>query len=461
MKTLKHKILVPHFFIIIMIPICICLILNIAIKGYSSKASKQELMEVADSVDKIFTAVGFNPLRNEILDEIPELTDFDIIRASLQASQFYNNTEFFLYSEDGTVLISQGEKESMLNDVVIQSAIMLLSDAPEDKIETFKYGLNDFHVLYKKMSQSSSIMIYVSSGHYTDSFVSIVNIALGIISLIFTSFALYCSSKVANSLSTPIVDLSKKVKLLHSGDQVDIDNEADCLEIVNLKHSINSMSTRLDEYDKAQKSFLLNASHEIRTPLMSIGGYAEGISNGIFDNPQEMADVILEESKRLNVLVDKLLTLSRIENNVLSIEKINLSDVIKDYVLKMKGYALNHNVDLVLNIANNELVILADDSMLAQAVINIISNCTRYAKTSVTIDVYKDRKMAVLRIRDDGNGIAHEDLPHIFERFFKGKGGNLGLGLSISKTAVEYMNGTIEAYNNSGAVFEIRFDLIK
>ncbi|MFI3226113.1 MAG: HAMP domain-containing sensor histidine kinase [Clostridia bacterium] len=461
MKTLKHKILVPHFFIIIMIPICICLILNIAIKGYSSKASKQELMEVADSVDKIFTAVGFNPLRNEILDEIPELTDFDIIRASLQASQFYNNTEFFLYSEDGTVLISQGEKESMLNDVVIQSAIMLLSDAPEDKIETFKYGLNDFHVLYKKMSQSSSIMIYVSSGHYTDSFVSIVNIALGIISLIFTSFALYCSSKVANSLSTPIVDLSKKVKLLHSGDQVDIDNEADCLEIVNLKHSINSMSTRLDEYDKAQKSFLLNASHELRTPLMSIGGYAEGISNGIFDNPQEMADVILEESKRLNVLVDKLLTLSRIENNVLSIEKINLSDVIKDYVLKMKGYALNHNVDLVLNIANNELVILADDSMLAQAVINIISNCTRYAKTSVTIDVYKDRKMAVLRIRDDGNGIAHEDLPHIFERFFKGKGGNLGLGLSISKTAVEYMNGTIEAYNNSGAVFEIRFDLIK
>lgn len=445
-----------------MIPICICLILNIAIKLYSSQGAKSELIEIADNVNKIFTALEFDPVHPKTSNEVNTLSEFDIIRASMQASQFYNNTEFFLYSPaDGSVVISDVQDQPMLTENVIKSAIYVLDNAKADEIMTFSIGFNSFHVLYKEFNNSTARMIYVSSGHYTDSFASVVNIALVIISIVFTTLALICSSRVAKSLSIPIANLSKNVKTFKSGDIVEIDEVSDWTEIVDLKNSINSMSKRLLEYDNAQKSFLLNASHELRTPLMSIGGYAEGIANGIFDEPQEMAGVILEESRRLNILVDKLLTLSRMENSVMSIEQINLSDVIKDYVQKMHGYALKENINLNLYISNDELLILADDSMLAQAVINIISNCTRYAKTEVNINLFKERSQAVLRIKDDGTGISTNDLPHIFERFYRGKGGNLGLGLSISKTAIDCMNGTIKAYNHNGAVFEIRFNLQK
>lgn len=460
MKTLKSHILKSHFAIIIMIPLSICLVLNISIKIYSSNNSKLELIEVAENVNKLFSTIGFSS-RNHIDKENKEraMSDFELIRASLQASHFYNNTEFFIYNEDDTVIVSPYEDNSFLDDGIIRSAIYLLEISPENEITTFTLGLNNYHLLYKKMTTSSSYLVYISSGHYTDDFATIVNIILIIICTFFTTIALFLSNKTAEKIAKPIKELSNDVETFTSGMSININEELDCLEIINLKHSINLLSKRLYDYDIAQKSFLLNASHELRTPLMSIGGYAEGIANGIFENSKEMAGVILEESKRLDILVDKLLTLSRIENNVLNIEKINLSDIIKDYVLKMQGYAINNNININLEIQNDNFFILADDSLLAQAIINIISNCTRYAKTKIDINLFKKSNSVVILIKDDGKGFDNEQIPHIFKRFYKGEDGNLGLGLSISKTAIEYMSGSIIAYNDNGAVFEIKLDL--
>lgn len=87
---------------------------------------------------------------------------------------------------------------------------------------------------------------------------------------------------------------------------------------------------------------------------------------------------------------------------------------------------------------------------------NIISNCMRYAKTKIDVSLFLREANAVIRIQEDGPGIREEDLPHLFERFYKGKGGNFGLGLAISKSAVQSAGGEINAYNGeTGAVFEI------
>ena len=195
------------------------------------------------------------------------------------------------------------------------------------------------------------------------------------------------------------------------------------------------MSKRLTDLDKAQKLFLQNASHEIRTPLMSIQGYAEGISKGIFSDTTKSADIICEESKRLNQLVDELLTLSRIENNTDESEfyVLNLSDVMKEVVQKIEGYALREQKKINVMLPPDVIMIKANDALLSQAMINIISN---------------------------GDGIPVQDLPHIFDRFYKGKNGNFGLGLAIVKSAILSLKGSIRAYNENGAVFEIKFQVI-
>jgi len=236
----------------------------------------------------------------------------------------------------------------------------------------------------------------------------------------------------------------------------------DITELSMLHQSINDMSSRLEAYDKAQKAFLQNASHELRTPLMSIQGYAEGITNGVLHDTNSAAKIITSESKRLSTLVDELLTLSRIDNQAYckQLEKLNLCDMLKEYVQRIEGFAIKDKKQLVVNLPDNSLYVLADDSLLSQAVINVASNCIKFSKSVVNISLLESNQHAIIRISDDGNGISDHDLPHIFERFYKGKGGNLGLGLAIAKSAIEFIGGSITAYSaDTGAVFEIQMNL--
>lgn len=102
------------------------------------------------------------------------------------------------------------------------------------------------------------------------------------------------------------------------------------------------------------------------------------------------------------------------------------------------------------------VAVTADEDLLSCAVTNIVSNCLRYARTKIDVSLFLREANTVIRIEDDGPGISEDDLPHLFERFYKGKGGNFGLGLAIAKSAVQSLGGEIRAYNGkAGAIFEI------
>ena len=234
----------------------------------------------------------------------------------------------------------------------------------------------------------------------------------------------------------------------------------DTLEFKQLYDNISIMVGRLETYDKNQKTFLQNASHELRTPLMSIQGYAEGIESGIFPDTKEAAQIIKRESIRLNELVSELLTLSRYESGTYKPqwEEVNLCHLLKDYTQRLMGLAAKSEKQLELLLPEYDVMIQTDDVILSQAVINIVSNCIRYARQKVTISLEKKGGIVSLIISDDGDGIPQNDIPFIFDRFYKGKNGNFGLGLAIAKSAAELLNGRIKAYNQEqGAVFEISF----
>jgi signal transduction histidine kinase len=218
------------------------------------------------------------------------------------------------------------------------------------------------------------------------------------------------------------------------------------------------MSEKLETYDKAQKNFLQNASHEFRTPLMSIQSYAEGIKYNVADS-NEAADIIINESKRLTQLVEDLLYLSRLD----SIEEnycfdiLDCNELLRSCAERMNMIACKNNIRIDISVSEENINIIADEEKLSRAICNVLSNCIRYARSSIEIrSRVIDDKIVRITISDDGPGFESKELPNIFERFYKGSKGDFGLGLAISKNVIEKHNGMITAKNSEhGAEFNI------
>jgi len=232
-------------------------------------------------------------------------------------------------------------------------------------------------------------------------------------------------------------------------------------EFNELSKSMNNMSNMLQAYENNQKQFFQNVSHELRTPLMSIQGYTEGIIEDIFTK-EEAAQVILSEGKKMADLVSGLLYISRIDSGLETPETISVIDVknlLYDCYERVKPIAKKSQKQIVIDIPKEEITIETDEEKLERAIINIMSNAIRHAKHDVKIKCYVLGSDLKITIQDDGDGITPDDLPYIFDRFYKGANGNSGLGLAISNDIIKNLNGSILAENLPnpylGAIFTI------
>ena len=474
MKTIKRKISTPFLMIIFVIPFMIMVLFNLAMYAYVDRSSKEELRNAGSSIEIL--------VRQQLVDSALDKTDAEsnsdtgknltALREGLKVSKMSllhhvknMNVEFLLISSEGEVLFPSSFEDSFLSDQIIREAEAEFARAEEGEIIQYRVGRTKYYATYQMLTsrQNATRLAFISSGSQVKGFVRFINmILLSIIALavvIGSSIAL----AVSRSLSLPISRLTAHAKKIGAGEFITLPEDRSSIEINELTNSMNEMSEQLKNYDVAQKSFLQNASHELRTPLMSIQGYAEGIVNGVFTDTKKTAEIICDESRRLNSLVEQLLTLSRIENKNYRSDMVccNLSDHIKEYLLRINGYALREKKNIELKIPEDAIMVRIDDVLLLQAVNNIISNCIRYSKSAVTVSLFSENNIVVIKIHDDGQGISPEELSHIFERFFKGKKGEFGLGLAIAKSAVEFMDGRVTAYNENGAVFEIRLPLYR
>ena len=212
----------------------------------------------------------------------------------------------------------------------------------------------------------------------------------------------------------------------------------------------------IEKEAERQQTFFQNASHELKTPLMAIQGYAEGIQAGVMDTGGA-ADVILEESDRMTELVEELLDISKIDmgRQLLAFSEMDIRELLYDSVRAVEPAAAG-GIAIVPDFPEEPVMVSCDDTRLRRAVINILSNGVRYARSELRLTCRADRRQVTIRIQDDGDGIAEEDLPHIFDRFYMGKSGKSGIGLALTKEIVHLHKGTIRAYNgDTGAVFEI------
>ena len=212
----------------------------------------------------------------------------------------------------------------------------------------------------------------------------------------------------------------------------------------------------IEKETERQQTFFQNASHELKTPLMAIQGYAEGIQAGVMD-AGGAADVILEESDRMTELVEELLDISKIDmgRQQLALSEMDVRELLYDSIRAVEPTAAS-GITIVPDFPKEPVMLSCDDTRLRRAVSNILSNGVRYARSELHLTCRTDKRHVTIRIQDDGDGIAEEDLPHIFDRFYMGRSGKSGIGLALTKEIVHLHKGTIRAYNgDTGAVFEI------
>ena len=238
-------------------------------------------------------------------------------------------------------------------------------------------------------------------------------------------------------------DLAARVPV-HPGDGDDL---------ADLAQSINAMAASLDRSRGLERKFLLSVSHDLRTPLTSIRGYAEALSEGRAPDPAHAASVIRAESRRLERLVADLLELARLGARQFSLDlhRTDVAEVVRHTAEGFLPAAEAAGVTLAIDVPEaGELAAAADPDRLAQVVANLVENALKFARSDIAVGAAPHDTGARVWVDDDGPGIGHDDLPHVFEPFYQSSRApsrqvGTGLGLAIVRELVGAMGGSVRA----------------
>ncbi|HHV64880.1 MAG TPA: hypothetical protein GXX46_07400 [Peptococcaceae bacterium] len=243
-------------------------------------------------------------------------------------------------------------------------------------------------------------------------------------------------------------------------------------EIQELALATEKLAHTLDEQDKLRKRLTSDIAHELRTPLATLQSQLEAMIDGIWEATPERLSYCNDELIRLTGLINDLNELSVLESAQIEFNstQVDFSKLVEEICENSAIIFREKNIDFTSEIAPG-LTLKGDRNRLRQVVLNIISNAYKYTPEEgrVTVSLQREENWALLEIKDSGQGIAAADLPHIFERFYRGdlsrsrESGGAGIGLTIAKALVEAHQGTVEVESELGlgTKVAIKLPLIK
>lgn len=241
-------------------------------------------------------------------------------------------------------------------------------------------------------------------------------------------------------------------------------------ELSELSRTLNRMLSSLEESFQRERRFTSDASHELRTPVAVILAYTEGLlaDSALPAEDREKAETILRECRRMQRMIAQMLTLTRAQEGryPVEMERICLNDVMEGVSLAAAEQAERQGVSLRFA-AEEKIMFTADQSLVTQLLLNLIENAVKYGRPGGTVICRASREgeWARLSVADDGVGISEENLPHIFERFFRADTARdrtgTGLGLSIVQWIVNLHGGEIHVKSRlgEGTEFTVRLPL--
>ncbi len=308
-------------------------------------------------------------------------------------------------------------------------------------------------------------------GPLEETFLASVHQSLIWVGIGIMAAGLAASYALARSITVPICKLSHAAEQLEQGYlgktvPVETNDEVGHLAVI-----FNRMSQTMETNTKLRRQLLVNIAHELRTPLAIIQGHLEGMIDGVIEPSKEQLSSLHEEAVRLNRLIKDLRDLSLAEVRQLAMEKLptDMNQLITRTVVMLKPLADEKQIQVGCTLAESLPAVVADADRMSQVFYNILVNAIRYSPDGGRVEVATallerpGKNWLSVAIADHGQGIPPEDLPHVFDHFYRGdksrdrKSGGSGIGLAIVKQLVESHGGevSVESIEGAGSVFQV------
>lgn len=397
-----------------------------------------------------------------------------------------SNDFYVMMEANGQVLLFMPESDSILPVYQYKDQLpklkKMLSESKSNGPVSFEIssGVDKYSTLayarYLRKTEDNEVYLYIFSPLYpVSSTVDILKNQLFYVTLITLIGAFSLAIYFANRISKPIKDLTTTAKEMGRGnyDVKFVGNSYS--EINNLAAALNTAAYELGNADARQKDLIANVSHDLKTPLTMIRSYAEMIRDLSGDNPEKRnthLQVIIDESERMGHLVSDMATISAMQTKKIVLEKtaFDLSAVSASILASYDIYQEQDGYDFVFN-APKDCIVFADKDRIAQVISNLTNNAVKYCGEDkyIALTIRKVGRKYRLEVSDHGPGIKPEELPHVWERYYKTstnyvrETSGTGLGLSIVKEILMLHNANygVESKVGKGSTFWFELEMFK
>ena len=309
-----------------------------------------------------------------------------------------------------------------------------------------------------------AVLLHVSVNRLSADYSDILRYS-GIGALVAMVFGVALSYAIARRQSGPVKEIQQVVADFAAGNLASRAQIHGHDDMAQLAQSINTMAEDLSKLEESRRSFVANVSHELRSPLTCIQGYCQGMLDGTIleSEHDKYLEIVLSESKRLTNLVNTLLDLSKYESGQrpLNLTVFDVNSLMLTVLFKFEQRIEGKGIDVDIGFKEQQCFVKADADQITQVATNLVDNAVKFTPEGgqLSIQSYTSGNLAYITVKDNGIGISAEDLPFIFDRFYKAdkahtSGMGTGLGLSIVKKILEQHGQDITcASNTSGTSF--------
>lgn len=421
--------------------------MNIFFTMYLRDSQKSEDIAIADYA-------------TELLHEDGVLDDTDLM--SIEHYAFTMSAEVIIEDTDGKVIMSTREPVVPPDGVTDRADYM---DADKFEYKEYPYGNEGEAEGTIVIGRPKSIFSASPDRNFLIT-INLIYLAAAGISLVI---GLLLRARVSGMFLTPIYSIQENAKYIEEGNFRGVmDVETNTIELDALSRSINNMALRLEQQERLRKRLTSDIAHELRTPLSTVNSHLEAFIDGVWEPTPERLSVLQDEIRRLTNLIKDLGDLSYMESGEISLamKEVRLSNLIANVVENFEPLFVSDGKTITSEIEEG-IITKGDSDRLNQVFINIVANSLKYTNQGghVTVSMKLEGETALVCVADDGIGISADDIPFVFERFYRSdrsrsrETGGKGIGLTISKALVEAHGGRIWIESRDGEGTKVNISL--
>lgn len=479
-KSVFARYMVAFTVIILLSFLILTIIITSLVQSHSADLSSHELERVSTSA-KQFLETAFTSSDSASFTAYIDSTHETTVERLSAISEGTPELFVLVVNRNGLVLISDKEAPAEYSNMQIPLGYInsLLSDEPLQVDSDLSGLLSENHYIYfQTLENNETVIGYVIACIPSTSTSTLVQTMTKMIILAcmwVMCAAIIASYFISERIVRPIRNLSKAAKSFAAG-QFDVRVQVTGNdEIAELGIAFNNMAANLATLEDTRRTFLANVSHDLRTPMTTIAGFIDGILDGAIP-PEKQSyylQIIATEVRRLSRLVSSLLDISRIQagERKFTMASFDICELARQILISFEQRIDEKKLDVSFESDADMMYVIADSDAIHQILYNICDNAVKFSCEGgayrIRIWEQEKEKKVYVSVYNEGQGIPADDLPHIFDRFYKSDKSRgldktgVGLGMYIAKTIIDAHGETITVRSTQGEYCEFVFSLKK